>query len=66
MYILTSRQKLLAIVAGFLIGYVAGYIYFDNNTVGLIVGLLVGYKAVSIYQKKLFNDRKKRIAASIP
>ncbi len=60
-YILTSRQKLLAVAAGFLIGYIAGYVYFDNNAVGLIVGLIAGYKAISIYRNKLFNDRKKEL-----
>ena len=60
-YILTTRQKLLAVGAGFLIGYAAGYVYFDNATVGLIVGLIAGYKAISIYRNKLFNDRKKEL-----
>ena len=60
-YILDSKQKILAVVAGFLIGYIAGYIYFDNETVGLIVGLIAGYKAISIYRNKLFNDRKKEL-----
>ena len=60
-YILDTKQKLLALATGFLVGYVAAYVYFDNSTVGLIVGLLAGYKAISIYQKKLFNDRKKEL-----
>lgn len=60
-YILTSKQKLMAILIGFLIGYIAGYVYFDNSTVGLIVGLVAGYKAISIYRNKLFHDRKKEL-----
>lgn len=60
-YILTARQKLTAVLAGILIGFIAGYIYFDNTVVGLIVGLIAGYKSISIYQKKLFNDRKKAL-----
>jgi len=60
-YILDTKQKLLAVVAGFLIGYIAGYFYFDSNVVGLIVGLIAGYKAISIYRNKLFNDRKKEL-----
>ena len=60
-YILNSREKLLAVMVGFLIGYIAGYIYFDNSMVGLIVGLIAGYKTISIYTNKLFNDRKKEL-----
>lgn len=60
-YILNSRQKMMAVLAGFLIGYIAGYVYFDNSTVGLIVGLVAGYKGISIYRNKLFNDRKKEL-----
>ena len=60
-YILSFKQKMLAVAAGFLIGYAAGYIYFNNSAVGLIVGLIAGYKAISIYRNKLFNDRKKEL-----
>ena len=60
-YILNTSQKVVAVLVGFLIGYIAAYIYFNNPTVGLIVGLIAGYKAISIYQKKLFNDRKKEL-----
>lgn len=60
-YILTSRQKILAVIAGFLIGFLAGYIYYESTVIGLIAGLIVGYKAISIYQNKLFNDRKKEL-----
>ncbi|MDE6087248.1 MAG: hypothetical protein K2G25_02550, partial [Oscillospiraceae bacterium] len=60
-YILNFKQKMLAVIAGFLVGYVAGYVYFDNSTVGLIMGLIAGYKAISIYRNKLFNDRKKEL-----
>ncbi len=60
-YIMTNTQKLMAVIAGFLIGFAAAYAYFDSSGLGVIVGLIAGYKAISIYQKKLFTDRKKEL-----
>lgn len=60
-YILSSREKLLAILVGFLVGYVASYIYFDNTPVSIVVGAVVGYMAISIYQGMLFRKRQKEL-----
>lgn len=57
-YILTSGQRTLAIVAGFLIGFAASYIYFGLVPLGVIVGLVAGYYATSIYAA---SQQKKRV-----
>lgn len=60
-YILSSREKITAVIAGFLIGFAASYAYFDSKILGVIVGLLLGYKAISIYQNSLFKNRKNEL-----
>lgn len=60
-YILSSREKILAVVAGILVGFVASYIYFGNETLSVVIGLVAGYKAISIYRNKLQKDRKKKL-----
>lgn len=60
-YIMSGKEKFLAVTAGFLIGFVASYIYFDSKILGLIVGFLVGIKAVSIYQNMLLKKRKNEL-----
>ncbi len=60
-YILSPRERILAILAGFGIGFVASYIYFDNMPVSIVVGLVIAYKAMSIYQGMLFRKRQKEL-----
>lgn len=60
-YILSTFQKLLAVMVGFLIGLIASMIYFNNQALSVIVGAVVGWKAISIYQGMLFNKRKKEL-----
>lgn len=56
-YVLSMRQKIVAVLAGFIIGFGASYIYFDSKILGIIVGLIAGYKAISIYRNSLFRKR---------
>lgn len=58
-YILSNSQKLLALAAGLMIGFVASYIYFDNTIVSVLVGLAVAYKAPAIYANSLFRKRQR-------
>lgn len=57
-YILTARQTIVAVLAGFVLGFGASYIYFDSKILGLIVGSLAGYKAIGIYRQSLFKKRQ--------
>lgn len=56
-YIMSSKEKMLARVAGFLLGYIASYVYFDNQLMGLIVGLVAASKAADIYRNMLLTKR---------
>lgn len=56
-YVLSTYQKLLALMLGTLIGFVASYVYFGNETLSLIVGLIAGYKSISIYRGMLQKKR---------
>lgn len=60
-YILTKREKITAILAGFLIGFAASYVYFDSKVLGIVVGLILGYKSISIYQNSLFKKRQSEL-----
>ena len=60
-YILSSREKMTSLLAGFLIGFVAAYIYFGNGTLAIIVGCVAAWRAVPMYQKHLLNKRKKEL-----
>ncbi len=57
-YILSRSQKLLALAAGLLIGFVASYIYLNNTIVSILVGLVAAYKAPAIYTNILFRKRQ--------
>ena len=56
-YILSPKEKITAVIAGFLVGFGASYLYFDSKILGIIVGLLLAYKAISIYEKHKFSKR---------
>lgn len=56
-YILSPKEKITAVIAGFLVGFGASYLYFDSKILGIIVGLLLSYKAISIYEKHKFSKR---------
>lgn len=60
-YILTRSQKILAVVAGFAVGFAASYIYFESKILGLIVGFIAGFKAVDIYRNSLQKKRLKEL-----
>lgn len=56
-YIMSASQKLLAVFAGFAVGFGASYIYFDSTVLGIIIGLITALKAIDIYRKKLLERR---------
>ena len=60
-YILSPRERLTAILAGFLIGFVAAYVYFGNGTLAIIVGCVAAWRAVPMYRKHLLDKRKKEL-----
>lgn len=60
-YILSFKEKFLAIIVGMFLGFAASYIYFGNQTLSVIVGLIVAYKAISIYRNRLLKKRKKEL-----
>lgn len=60
-YQLSFTEKLTAMLAGFLMGFIASYIYFGIASLSIIVALICSYKAISIYQKMLFNKRIKEL-----
>lgn len=60
-YILSARERLLAMIAGFLVGFVASYVYYNSALLGVIVGLIAGYKAISLYSAHLLKKRSKEL-----
>lgn len=60
-YILSLRERIIAIAVGFAIGFGASLIYFNNKIVSVIVGIVVGYKAMDIYRGMLFRNRQKEL-----
>ena len=59
-YILSAKERLLAIVVGFAVGFGASFVYFNSKILGIIVGCLLALKAPSIFrdmqQKKRLNE----------
>lgn len=60
-YILSFKEKMLALIAGLALGFTASYIYFGNEALSVIVGLVAAYKAISIYRNSLLKKRKKEL-----
>ena len=60
-YILSFKEKMLAVFVGFLVGFAASYIYFGNDVLSIIVGVIAGYKSISLYRNILLNKRKKEL-----
>lgn len=60
-YILNSRERLVGMAAGFLVGFLAAYMYFDSQALGIIVGLIAALKGKDIYRSMLYNKRKKEL-----
>ena len=60
-YILSSREKMTALLAGFLLGFVAAYIYFGNEVLAIVVGCVAAWRAVPMYRKHLLNKREKEL-----
>lgn len=60
-YYLSFYEKLTAMAAGFLVGFIASYIYFNMALLSIITALICSYKAISIYQKMLYNKRNKEL-----
>ncbi len=60
-YILTFPQKMFAVLCGFVIGFGASYIYYENMILAVIVGLAAAYKAISIYRNMKQDKRSKAL-----
>lgn len=60
-YSLKSSDKLTAVAAGFLIGFVASAIYFNITLLNFIVAFICAYKAIPIYQNMLQKKRTKEL-----
>lgn len=60
-YKLNSSEKIKAVLAGILIGFIASYIYFNIKILSLIIALVCGYKAIEIYRHMLFKKRNREL-----
>lgn len=60
-YIMSTREKMTAVLAGFLVGFGASYVYFNSKILGVIVGLILAYKAIAIYQRQKFRNRQNEL-----
>ena len=60
-YVMNKKEKFLSVIGGFLIGFVACYLYFNSMIVGTIIGLFCGYKAIGIYRNMKKNKRLKEL-----
>ena len=60
-YVMNKKEKILSVIGGFLIGFVACYLYFNSMIVGTIIGLFCGYKAIGIYRNMKKNKRLKEL-----
>ena len=60
-YVMSTGQKAMAMLAGFVIGFGASYIYFGIMALGIIIGLILGVKAISVYRAMLFKKRWKEL-----
>lgn len=60
-YILSSVQKIMAVIVGFAVGFAAAYIYLGNIPLGIVIGLIAAWKATDIYANKLQTERKKNL-----
>ena len=60
-YNMNARERLVSMTAGALVGFVAGYFYFNLVIIGIIVGVVAGWKAIDIYHDSLFKKRQKEL-----
>jgi len=60
-YVMSKKEKMLSVIGGFMIGFTAGYLYFNNIIIGIIIGLFCGYKSISIYRNMKKNKRLKEL-----
>lgn len=58
-YVMTPVQKLLTVIVGFAIGFVAAYIYLNNIPLGIVIGAIAGWKAIDIYSNKRLVQRQR-------
>ncbi len=59
-YILSMKEKILAMIVGFAVGFGASFIYFNSKALGIIVGIIAALKAPSIFRGM---QHKKRLKA---
>lgn len=60
-YILSAKERLLAIAVGFAVGFGASYIYFSSKLLGIIVGIILAMKAPSIFRDMQHKKRLKEL-----
>ncbi|MBP7186594.1 MAG: kinase [Ruminococcus sp.] len=60
-YILSFKEKLLALLVGFAVGFGASVIYFDSKALSIIVGILIAIKAPSIFRGMQQKKRLKEL-----
>lgn len=60
-YIMSLGEKLSAIAVGFIIGFAASQIYFNNMLISIIIGVIAGIKAISIFRNRNITKRKKEL-----
>jgi len=60
-YILSFKEKLLALLVGFAVGFGASVIYFDSKVLGIIVGIIIAIKAPSIFRGMQQKKRLKEL-----
>lgn len=52
MYEMSVGEKVFAMVVGFLVGFVACYLYFGITAISLVTGAFCAWKAIGIFRKK--------------
>ncbi|MCQ2417719.1 MAG: kinase [Oscillospiraceae bacterium] len=60
-YFMNSKEKMIGLLAGLVVGFFAAYLYFNSAILGVIVGLIAGIKGVDIYRGSLQRKRKREL-----
>lgn len=60
-YVLSTIEKLTAIVVGMAAGFASCYVYFSNTPISVVVGVIAAYMAIPIYRNMLLKKRQKSL-----
>ncbi len=60
-YVLDAKERMLAIMVGGLLGFVACYFYFNNIAISVVIGAIAAYEAIPVYTKMKLNKRKEEL-----